>query len=351
MDEVTTQVFLSFEKYAVSTDLLRRAGGFLRGQAGAASAGVGAGGALGGLVGLGAGGIKGYREAKDAGASTGEALTHGLGRGLSSAGRGALIGAAVGGAGGLAGGEKATELTKKVTGRGLVGAPSRLVQRQVHSLTGYADPAAVRAMGAGAAPALERAQRADQALAKAWEGSNSGALRGAVTERLQAAKGLQAAEKAEQMGLTSLPGYLKSLAKDPLGTVRAGAAEQWHGSGLKGKALMVGLPTAATAASMAAPTEPGGEGRLERGAKTLARSAAFATPLSMAGQIALERGAGTVGGVVGAGADKVLSRRKQVSGLLPPSKTEPNPADDAAPHVERYYSNAALGRPPEGMGT
>jgi hypothetical protein len=362
---LTVQMMRAFddelEKTGAAADLLRQGAGFMRSRAGATGALTGAGAALGGLGGAGVSGIQGYREARSFGATKGQAVMYATSRGLQGAKRGALIGGAVGAAGGLAGGARAAELGSKITGKGLAGAPSRFVQRQVHSLSGYASPEQVRAMRGGAWDAAQRATGAKKGLESALAetdlfraGSNAPAnikkITSAMADKARASRGLQAAEKAEKMGLTSVPGYLKSFADNPMETLRAGVAEQWRGSGAGGKAALIGLPASGAVLGAAAPTEEGGPGRVERGLKGLGRGLGYSlAPIPIAGQLALEKGLGGAGGLVGAGADSMLSRkkRKQLGNL---AEAQAGPEDELAPHAQTYHTPAALGKAPEGVG-
>jgi len=343
------------EKQNAASDLLRSGLGMLKDRAGTSAALGGAGAALGGLAGGGLSGIKNYRAARQAGATRGQAAMYGAQKGLKSGAHGAMVGGALGAGAGLAAGGKGSQLAglaEKITGKEYLGGPSRFAQRQVHSLTGYGTPEQVKAMRAGSYRASERAGRATKGLEEAWGGSDTGALKKAVTEQQRASKGLAAAEKAEKMGLTSLPGYTKSLAKNPLGTIAAGAGEQWHGSGNLGKAALIGLPVGMAGMAMAAPTKEGGPGRLERGARALGSSLTYSmAPIAgMAGMGLLNRGVSAAGGVVGAGGDVALKRRRKVGGELPESQRGPESDDSGASHPQMYYSQAAMGKPPESVG-
>lgn len=325
MNEYTLHMMRAFqdelEKRAVNPKgLLRSAGSFLKGQAGAAGAGMGVGAAAGGLVGAGVQGYRGYQQAKEQGATTGQALLEGAGKGLGGATRGAALGAGLGGAAGLVGGARARQLAEQaIQGGNPVALSARFGQRQLHSVTGYADKKAIQGMRAGSYEAKNRAADAEKKLHNLWGQSNVDpkALRQAAMEHQKASKGLQSAQKAEDMGLTSLPGYLKSLAKNPIDTVRTGIAEQWRGSGPSGKLMVAGVPVLSAAGEAVTPSKQGEPGRLERTGRSFAGGLAFgAAPIPLAGMSLLSSGAERAGGLLGAGGDTLLARRKAAQGVV-----------------------------------
>lgn len=349
------------QKEAAAVDALRTAGSYLSRQAGTAGAGMGAGGLLGAGVGTGIGAVRGYQEAKAQGASGGQAALSALGKGVHGGLTGTAVGAGLGGVAGLAGGEAATGMAKKlVAGKNSLAGAARFGERQVHSLTGavpsgYASRGeAMGAMQAGAYPARERLDAAKKGLEAAWTGDGKpGALHKAVKEHVGAAKHLEVAQKAEDMGLTSVPGYLKSLATNPVDTLKTGLKEQWHSGGLGSKAIMFGLPAADMASQLGKADDPQGQGRgrFERFGRAAGQMALGAAPIPLAGQLALGVGAGSLGGLVGAGVDRKLDRKKaaQGQGQPLPILTHEEESVGGAP-VEKHYTNAALGRPPEGLG-
>lgn len=328
MDSYTLCMMESFqdelEKRAVNTaGLLGRAGSFLKGQAGAAGAGLGVGAASGGLLGAGVQGVRGYQQAKEQGATTGQALMGGVGGAVSGGLTGAAIGGGLGGVAGLAGGARARGVADKlVQSKNPLGATARFGQRQLHSVTGYADhrtPEGLKQlndMRAGSWGAKQRMEAAQKNLAavQGKSGVDPAALQKAQQEASKAGVGLAAAEKAQGMGLTSLPGYLKSLAHRPIDTIRAGAAEQWHGSGLGGKFLFAGVPALGAAGEALTPSEEGGPGKVERTSKALLGGLAFgAAPIPLAGMSLLGMGAERLGGIAGAGVDAQLARRARAA--------------------------------------
>lgn len=307
------------------------------------AAGAGVGGGLG--LGLGAGALIGgargardaYEVAKERGAGVpGAALSAvggGLGGAIRGAGKGALIGA---GAGALAGAAAPTRTL--AASRGLqkldnvAGSLSNFGQRQVHSLTGWRPGGAARSVeriGAGAAPA--RRELAAE-LAK-------GVGEPATVER--ATKVLHAAETAQGMGLTSLPGIAGSVRKNGLlPTAKAGLQSQWEASGPKGKALMVGLPALSALSAARSPEESGQPGRGERLGRVIGGTlGGAAAPLSLAGSLALSAGLERAGGAAGKGVDRLRRRREGHPSQVPqesvrPPSTEPGETGQvAAEHV------------------
>jgi hypothetical protein len=289
--------------------------------------GLGAGAGIGGLVGAGVGGVRGYRDARRQGADVGEALLGGVGGVASGAGKGALIG-------GLgAGAAEAAGLAPGLYGRaakapGMLGSAARFGQRQVHALTGWTpkgfmDPGGARQMGAGAANAVAQKGRATKELA-------------------QATKAVETAERAEQMGLTSIPGYIRSLGKNGLlPTVSAGAAEQWHGGGTAGKLMMAGLPAAAVAQELGNPAEGRG-GRL-LGAAGQAGAMALG-PIPLAGQLAVGTAASRAARSVGRLRGHAENAAKPV---LPEAVAS---ANGLAVSPERVYSDRASNEIPAMTG-
>lgn len=337
-------------KQANKLDLLRRAAQAARGQAGAIGAGAGTGAALGGaLGGLGAG-VKSYQDAREVGAGRGDALRYGLSRSLSGASRGAMAGGALGAAAGGLGGARARQAASGLIEKDVAGVPARFAQRQLHSLTGYADKAQLQAMRGGSYDAKRRLQQAGTALAGADPSKSSftqrlvGAVKNtapktqvdkAMNEVRRASSGLEAAQAAEEAGLTSIPGVLKGLAGraeaggkqlSPLQAVKTMTGEQWKGSGLGGKALMLGFPASGLVSAAQAPADAS-EGRAERVGKALATGLAYSTPMGIVGQSALAGGLGGGAGLVGAGIDKTLGRRRRQvqQGMLPEQVFANNP--------------------------
>ncbi len=318
---------------------LRRAG-----TRNAVGAGIGGGFGLGLGAGAAAGGSLGakraYEGARERGAGVPGAVLSAVGGGLGGAirgaGKGALIGA---GAGALAGAATPTRIL--AASRGLqkldnvAGTLNNFGQRQLHSLTGWKPGGAARSVeriGAGAAPARRE-------LSAALKAGDPG-------EVAHAQKALGAAEKAQGMGLTSLPGYARSVRDNGLlPTAAAGLRSQWDASGAKGKALMVGLP-ALSVASAARQSDGEGPGRGERIGKIVGGTlGGVAAPLSLAGSLALSAGLERAGGAVG----KVVDRRRGRASQRPEVPQEPSrppasePGDTGQHAVEHVYGTGFNG--------
>ena len=319
--------------------------------------GLGVGGMVGGLGGLGLGGYRGYQQAREEGAGVGQALGHGVVKGL----RSGLIGAGVGaGAGALGGSLLSPKGVDRMTtmGKG-IGAASRFGQRQLHGVTGWVPEGgleSIRAGSYGAKKALKGAEErflaakggdaspgfVDRVLGRSPEQVKHKAVTKAEKELLQARKARDASVKAEDMGLTSVPGYLRSLKNNGVGsTVRAGLADQWHGSGgTTGKAMMLGLPAMSVAQEMSQPDQPGGPGKLERIGGALGEGLGFSlAPLPLAGQALAISGLGALGKMPG----KLLGRRKLQRGVTADTNFE-----SAAPStpVEYIRTPSSLDQPP-----
>jgi len=301
------------DKVAIGAGLLQAARRGLQRVGGGLGAGLGIGAGAGGLGGLAYGGVKGYREAREQGAGAGEALLSGLSRGVGTGIQGAMYGAAAGGAAGGAAGAAKVLTPEHVArlsqmGKG-VGTLSRFGQRQVHGLTGWTPKRGVRSIGAGAEEAVKR--RAAVEAGKESPGvlrRLEGRIRGkdpAALELAAARRAEDAALKAEKMKLTSIPGYVRSMKEHgPLRTIRAGLAEQWHGSGPAGKALMVGFPAMSIGEAALGKGEPGGPGRAERIGSSLGSLAYAMGPIPIGAQTLLENVMSSGGRRLGALADR-----------------------------------------------
>lgn len=277
-----------------------------------ASGSGGVGGVVGGIGGAGVEGYRGYQQAKEQGADQAGAIQAAIGR----AGKGALVGGIGGAALGAGGGAlasrsaKATELAGKATGGkwNPLGALSRTSKRQVHGLTGYADTQQLRAMKGGAYDAVTENIDAAKALGEAAKKGDPKAIAKAKKEYARTYKGQQAAQKAEDMGLHSIPGYAKSFAKNPLETIRAGVGAEWHTAPWYMKAGMIASPVASVGGEMLTPSEQGSPGRAERAGKELASEAMFAAaPLPIGAGMLAAKGLGHLGQLAGRGTDKGLA--------------------------------------------
>ena len=347
-----------------------RAGEVLGRQAGAMGAGAGMGAAGGAGVGAVGGSIKGYREAEEAGES-------GLAGAITGAGGGALrgagVGAALGGAAGLAGGARAADVAGRLAGRkGTLGALSRFGQRQLHSTTGIAPGGAARVLPSGrinpeytkavsalrgpggthmAGKEVTQAKDVASRVGKA-KGIESKAYEKALKKQKRAEDYLTTAREAEQKGLTSLPGVVRSLGRE--GGVkdlwRLGIKPQITQQGTMGKS-MVALPVGFAGMELARESDPDESGRIERFGESLGMGAGYATSpfIPIAGSEVLSRGTAAAGGAVGKTIDKLLKAKKkaQTQGLGD-NPAAPTMEDGSQPEmVERMYSNAAQGLPPD----
>ena len=310
-----------------------------------AGSGFGLGLGAGALVGGAAGGRNAYREARERGSSAPGALLSAVGGGLGGAARGAVKGSLLGMATGALAGSAAPVRTLSAT-RGLqkldnaAGTLSNFGQRQVHSLSGWKPGGAARSVeriGAGAAPARRELGELGKELAG-----------GVPVGKLdRAAKSLAAADKAQEMGLTSLPGYAKSLKDNGIvPTVSAGVKSQWDAAGGKGKALMLGLPALSIAGAARAPEGEGKPGRAERVGKIVGSTlGGVAAPLSLGGSLALSAGLERAGGAVGKGVDR-LRRGKVHPSEVPQTATRPpatEPGDTGQHAVEHVYGTGFNG--------
>ena len=187
------------EKIAGITDFVAKNKGML-GAAGALGGyGAAAGATLGGLHSA----YKGYRDAKEQGASGGQAALSALGSGVGGASTGALAGGAIGGGLGSALHTlrpQAAEMARKSLSSvdNPLGALGRFGQRQMHGLTGWTPPEgmtsdAIRGGSWKTHQALENASATDRKL----------------IDRLTKEHGVQVA--AEEKGLTHLPGIVNAL--------------------------------------------------------------------------------------------------------------------------------------------
>lgn len=220
-------------------------------------------------------------------------------------------------------------------------AAARFGKRQGYALTGLGakGPGGARALGAGAAPALERVSKAVPNT-KEWA---------------SAQKHLAAAKKMEQLGATNVPGYLKSLAKNPLQTVRTGAQEAWHGtgtgaSGALGKAMTFGLPVAALGGELVSGSQDPEQGTFERAGRAAGSMAYGLSSMPFAGAMLLGEGAIRGAGALGKGVDKLRGKKpkKKLQGAAGLANPALAPADDdnAAHGVE--YAEAPRGVAPFG---
>lgn len=233
------------------------------------------------------------------------------------------------------------------------GLVARFGKRQVHGLTGWTPKAGIQSIRGGAYETGERLQRAkaavgvkapaakagtvDKVLRRSPEKIQQRAAKAGHSEVAAARKAHEAGQKAEDMGLTSLPGYAKSLKRHGVGkTVGAGFAEQWHGVGPVGKGLMA-LPAIPVASELARKSKPGEDGRFARAGSHLGEFAYTMGPVPIAAQIAGASALGSVGKRIGALADR---KRTTKNNPAPPSL---EPAGGEAVVGEPAVSDRAMG--------
>lgn len=330
MPELTEHLLSSFRaalrKEAGFADAVARAAPRLR----AAGSLAGTGAAIGALGGAGLGATRRFQEAREHGEGIGSAALHGahgaLGGAVSGAGVGALAG---GGIGALS--SRGAGLAARA---GALGAPARFGQRQLHSLTGMLAPAELEAIGGGAAGA-------QQAF-------NAALAAGAPAGRLaKAEKALSASRKAQNMGLTSIPGYLNSVKNNGLGsTLAAGAKDQWHNTSPAFTALMVGVPAATAAGTLMKKENPTGPGKGEELGRNLGGvvGGIAGSAMPIAGNMIVGGALSSAGGRIGKGIDWMRGRR-QASPMMGPPPLEP--AEGQHIPSERVMSPAAAGQQPE----
>ena len=321
-----------------------------------AGSGAGIGLMAGGALGAGVGGTEGYQEARKGGATRGQALAGSVGKGLHGAMLGGTLGAAGGGLAAGLSGRAGAELAKRTTAMsGPVGAFSRFGQRQVHSLTGAlpegygSGEGALRALRTGATQAEAAVPKAQQAMSAAWEATGEkapGEVSRAAKHLYESNAALRHARKAEELGMTSAPGFFKAMVTHPIEATRAGIGQH---PGMTGKALMLGLPAAGVAGEALKPSAPSDDkSRLHRtlGAAGAATSMALG-PMTLAGGMLASGASSAAGNLLGKGMDKVTRRK--------PLGTNPGaPVPEEAPssgNIERIHSPAALGKAPEGLVT
>jgi hypothetical protein len=330
---------------------------------------MGVGAVAGGLAGGIHGAVKGYRGNPEEEGSGG--VIGALGGGLSGLGRGTLAGTAIGGAAGLASGGRGSQQVQQLT-RGAynpLGIAARMGQRQLHSVTGLVPGGAqrgsqeyIKALTQINAGGL---QTKAQALATASNPQRSfvGKLLGRAApvadpaHVMQAHQAYDAAVQAAHAGQTSVVGLGHNLAEKGL---RRGGADILHAAGHEikqqgviGGGLMLGgaaLPIAMAAASQDDPNNPT-KGRNVGQAAGQGIAGALTPMIGSTGAQLIGRGGSAVGGTIGSGIDKIVGavRRPSGSGFGAGSTTPGAQPDLASPPVQREYTNAALGKPPEGL--
>lgn len=250
--------------------------------------------------------------------------------------------AAIGALAGGAGGALAPGLAQRAAAAPGLGAASRFGQRQIHSLTGVGDASYVRSIGGGAADAKQRFDAAKKGLEGA---SGVTARQKALGEVQSAQKHFQSAEKAEAAGLTSIPGYVKAMAKDPIGALSTGIRGQWHSMGPGGKALMFGAPAAGAANELRKKQEdPEHRGRFERAGRILGGAASgMIAPLSIVGDVAAGGALSSGLGRTGRWVDNLNRRRR------PTPSSEQEPGGGTVQASENVLSDRAAGSAAESV--
>jgi hypothetical protein len=350
MSRISQAVLESFHdelrKFSFSAGgALQAAGDLAHRVAPGAQAAIGSAGALGGIGALGGGmigsavgGVKKYREAREEGASGRDAALSGLGGALSlhNVTRGMAVGgglgAAAGGGLGVAAGAglgalspaKAEKIRESLTNaKGLVGMGARFGQRQAHGLTGWVPKGGLKEIRHGASQYEHLVPAAQKELDAARNGGGRSvadvlmgrtAVEGATGRLNKAHEAYNLAKRTEDMGLTSIPGYVKSLAsRDPnkgvVNTVGTALKQQWVNGDPVNNAMMVGFPAVGVGAALLGkeedPDHPG-QGRFQRAAHEAVTGAtgALLGPMAMGTQMVAQKGLGHAGDLVGRKIDK-----------------------------------------------
>jgi hypothetical protein len=284
----------------------------------------GVGAAAGALIGGGVKGYTSYRRARDQGASVGDSLMYGglngVGGAMSGAVTGGLVGAGAAGAASIHSGAAAEKMRAAL--EHMPSTVTNFGKRQVHAVTGWTpelhNPNSIGSIGLGSAarqPALDaatehlktvRAGGVEPSLVDKVMGRT--AVQGAEKNLESAQAGFDAAHKAQEMGLTSIPGYLKSLAKHPIDTVRAAAGDALKGQHPAMTAVQLGLPAFGIASAALTPANTPEE-KAQRG-RSIGRSVAgtaagmLLSPMPMFTQNIIQRRAEGLGERIGAHASR-----------------------------------------------
>lgn len=193
----------------------------------------------------------------------------------------------------------------------------RFLGRQLHSVSGWTPKGGLAALRPASYSAMEEVQRLRGQLAGVPHWSPEAThLQGQLST---AEKGLGALQKAEGMGLSSIPGVFKAVHRyGAMPVLRAGAAAQWHGTSPGMKALMVGLPAAGIAAA-ALQKPPPGESRESGMGYQLGNlvGGIAGAPMPIIGSLAFGEGLGQLGRYAGKGVHKVRTMFNPAHGLHP----------------------------------
>ncbi len=326
LNEITLLAFRDeLRKEAGFADFIAKNKGTLQGVGGLAGVGALGGGALGGLP----SGVKGYLDARNEGSGIGGGVLHGLASGFGGAVRGAIKGtvggALVGGAAGAAG----QSFRGLVSSSGPLGGAARFGQRQVHSVTGMLTPQELEGIRGGAYAAKGH-------LANL-------AARGKVTDR--ARLGAEWANKAQDMNLTSIPGYLGAVKEHGLGkTLATSAKEQYYNMPTAMGALMVGAPVLSAAHALATPEDSNGPGKGEHVGREVgnALGGVMGGTMPLVGNALVGGAAGSAGAAAGRVIDRIRGRRPAVDDLGNKAPLEPTESQNTP--TERVMSPSAAGQ-------
>ncbi len=346
LSEPVVQAFCNeLQKEAGFTDLVSKAAPYLK----STGALAGAGGVAGGLLGAGTGALRGAHAAHQEGGST-------LSGALQGAAQGALSGAGVGAAGGaLAGaiGGKHINPNWLTQRNGMLGAGARFGQRQVHAVTGMLSPKELEAVRGGAYAARQHASASVGKVNEAFgKGAPAQKVHEAVNHAVSAQRGLQASEASQNMGLTSIPGYLRAVQQHGVGKVLSTSMrDQFHNTPKALSALMVGAPLVGAAKTLTSPEDPS-KGKGEQLGQNLGESVGgvIGGAMPLAGGMLAAGALREAGGAIGRGVDKLRGRPRLVPAnpytLGPPQLEQ---AESQNTSTERVLSNSAAGLPPEGL--
>jgi hypothetical protein len=230
--------------------------------------------------------------------------------------------------------------------RAIPGTLGRFGKRQVHALTGWTPKAGIQSIRGGAYEATQRLGKAraavapgsagasprftDKVLRRTPEKVHTRAVAAGHKELVSAQRAHASAQKAESMGLTSLPGYVKALKTHGVGsTMKSGFKEQWDSMGPAGRGLMLGFPTVGAGSEVMRESKPGEAGRFSRAGTRLGEMAYMMGPVPIAGQVAAQTVLSGSGKHVGSLFDKrpVKAKNTMAPSTLDPAGGEAEPGD------------------------
>ena len=242
---------------------------------GAVALGAGAtGAAIGGL----GWGRKRYQEARQQGADRMQALGAGL--------KGGLVGAGVGGAAGAG------------LGAALPNGAGKTVRdfggQMAHMWTGFGGRQGLARFGGGTAQTGKRLHTAEDVVKQLAHGGEAkdprmfakwrqpidrGQIEGlALKEQQHAEQAHKAMGRAQDLGLTSIPGAIRAFATHPVDAAKGAVGAMIHGTSGAQKALAIGLPGAmATYGAVRRPGE--GETRLGNVASSVGQALPYTLPM------------------------------------------------------------------------